>query len=44
VQIRQRPIVVKLAGGPAGPPKRLPPPKGGKGIARERRAKRRHAA
>ena len=44
VQIRQRPIVVKLAGGPPGPPKRLPPPKGGKGNARERRAKRRHAA
>ncbi len=43
VQIRQRPIVVKLAGGPAGPTKREPP-KGGKGGARERRAKRRHAA
>ena len=44
VQIRQRPIVVKLAGGPPGPPKRLPPPRGGKGNARERRAKRRPAA
>ena len=48
VQIRQRPIAVKLAGGPAGPPKREPPkpqpPKGGKGNARERRAKRRHPA
>ena len=48
VQIRQRPIAVKLAGGPAGPPKREPPkpqpPKGGKGGARERRAKRRHPA
>ena len=48
VQIRQRPIAVKLAGGPAGPPKREPPkpqpPKGRKGGARERRAKRRHPA
>src|SRR5439155_18793330 len=44
VQIRQRPIVVKLAGGPPGPPKREPPRKGGKDNARERRAKRRHAA
>ena len=47
VQIRSRPIVVKLAGGPAGPPKPEPPkrepPKGGKDNARARRAKRRHA-
>ena len=43
VQIRSRPIVVKLAGGPAGPPKREPP-KVGKDNARARRAKRRHAA
>jgi ATP-dependent RNA helicase DeaD len=51
-QIRQRTLVVKLAGGPvggppagppAGPPKREPS-KGGKGNARERRAKRRHVA
>ena len=41
VQIRQRPIVVKLAGGPPEAPKREPPPKAAKGNARERRRVRR---
>ena len=40
-QIRQRPIVVKLAGGPPEAPKREPPPKAAKGNARERRRVRR---
>ena len=46
VQIRSRPIVVKLAGGPpkGGGHRRGGPPKGGKGAARDKRAKRRHAA
>ena len=44
VQIRQRPIVVKLAGGPPGPRKRVPPPKGGQDNARARRARRRRVA
>jgi ATP-dependent RNA helicase DeaD len=46
VQIRSRPIVVKLAGGPpkGGGHRRGGPPKGGKGVARDKRAKRRHAA
>lgn len=41
VQIRQRPILVKLAGGPPAPTKREPPPKAAKGNARERRRVRR---
>ena len=46
VQIRSRPIVVKLAGGPpkGGGDRRGGPPKGGKRSAHDKRAKRRHAA